>query len=78
MSRMGESLAHRAGVRLMPAPEEIPKSAANKMMGTSPVAGSQRPSINIDVRKLMAIITLKDPTLSATALGTVRPKRLYT
>jgi hypothetical protein len=76
MSRMGESLAHRAGVRLMPAPEDMPKSAAKRMMGALPVEGSQRPRIRIDVKAPMTIITLKCPTLSAMALGTVRPKRL--
>ncbi len=76
MSRMGESLAQMAGVRLMPAPEEMPKSAANKMMGALPDEGSQRPRIRIDVKAPMTIITLKCPTLSAMALGTVRPKRL--
>lgn len=76
MSRMGESLAQRAGVRLMPAPEDTPKSAANTMMGALPDEGSQRPRIRIDVKAPMTIITLKCPTLSAMALGTVRPKRL--
>lgn len=76
MSRMGESLAHSTGVRLMPAPEVTPKSAAKRMMGAFPVEGSQRPRMMIDVEAPMTIITLKCPTLSAIALGTVRPKRL--
>lgn len=73
---MGESLAQRAGVRLMPAPEEMPKSDANRMIGTLPVEGSHKPRIKIDVKAPMTIITLKCPTLSAMTLGTVRPKRL--
>ena len=78
MSRMGESLAHRTGVRLMPAPEDTPKSAAKRLMGVLPVEGSQRPRIRIDVAAPMMIITLKCPTLSAMTFGTVRPKRLET
>lgn len=76
MSRMGESLAHKTGVRLMPAPEDMPKSAAKRMMGALPDEGSQRARIRIVVEAPMTIITLKCPTLSAMALGTVRPKRL--
>lgn len=60
----------------MPAPDDMPKSAAKTMMAASPVEGSQRPRIRIDVRAPMTIMTLKKPTLSPTAFGTVRPNRL--
>lgn len=76
MPRIGESLAQRAGVRLVPAPEDTPKSAANTITGASAVEGSQRARIRIDVKVPIIITTLKRPTLSATAFGTVRPKRL--
>lgn len=67
-------LAQRAGVKLMPAPKDTPKSAANRMMGALPVEGSQRPRIRLDVKAPMTSIRLKCPTLSAMALDTVRPK----
>ena len=76
MSLMGEIPAQSAGVRPMPAPEPMPKRAANRMMGPLPVAGSQRPRITTVVKVAMMIMMLKRPTLSARALGTVRPKML--
>ena len=57
----------------MPAPEAIPKSAAKTILAALPVAGSHNARIRIDVKALMTIMTLNLPTLSAMALGTVRP-----
>lgn len=76
MSLMGEMLAHSTGVRPMPAPEPMPKSAAKIIKGTFPEAGSQRARIRTVVKVDMMIIMLKRPTLSARAFGTVRPKML--
>jgi hypothetical protein len=76
MSVMGDSLAHNAGVRPIPAPEDIPKRDAKRMMGASPDEGSQRPRIRMLVRAPITTITLKCPTLSAMAFGTVRPRTL--
>ena len=76
ISLIGEIPAQSAGVSPMPAPEPIPKRAANRIMGVLPVAGSQRPRITIVVNAAMMIIMLKRPTLSARAFGTVRPNML--
>ena len=76
ISWIGEIPAQRAGVSPMPAPEPIPKRAANRIMSTLPVAGSHRPRMRTVVNVAMMIIILKRPTLSASALGTVRPKML--
>lgn len=73
---MGEIWAQSAGVRLMPAPEPIPKSAAKTIRAALPVAGSHKARIRMVVKELMIIIMLKLPTLSARALGTVRPMML--
>jgi hypothetical protein len=54
----------------------MPKKAAKRIKGTLPVAGSQRARMRIVVKVLITIITLKRPSLSARALGTVRPKML--
>ena len=76
ISLIGEIPAQSAGVSPMPAPEPIPKRAANRMMGALPVAGSQRARITIVVNVAMMVIMLKRPTLSARAFGTVRPNML--
>ena len=76
MSLIGEIPAQSAGVSPIPAPEPIPKRAANRIMGALPVAGSQRPRITTVVNVAMMIIMLKRPTLSARAFGTVRPNML--
>ena len=73
MSLIGETCAHSAGVRPIPAPDPMPKRAAKSMIGTFPDAGSQRAKIKIVVKKLMTIMTLNLPTLSAMMFGTVRP-----
>ncbi len=57
----------------MPAPEPMPKSAAKTIMGALPVAGSHNTRMRMVVKQLIRIIILKRPTLSARALGTVRP-----
>jgi hypothetical protein len=72
----GEIFAQSAGVRLIPAPEEMPKRAAKTIRAAFPVAGSHIASMRIVVRADMTIMTLKWPTLSATTLGIVRPKML--
>jgi hypothetical protein len=76
ISVIGDSLAHNAGVRPMPAPEDIAKRDAKRMMGASPDEGSQRPRMRMLVKTPMTTITLKCPTLSAIAFGTVRPRIL--
>jgi hypothetical protein len=76
MSLMGETWAQSAGVRPMPAPDPIPKRAAKAMRGAFPEAGSHRARIKMVVKKLITIMTLNLPTLSAITLGTVRPKTL--
>ena len=73
ISCMGEIWAARTGVRPIPAPDPIPKSAANNIIGALPVAGSHRARIRIVVKALITIMVLKRPALSAIALGTVRP-----
>ena len=76
ISLIGEIPATSTGVSPMPAPEPIPKRAANRIIGTLPVAGSQRPRITIVVNVAMMIMMLKRPSLSARAFGTVRPNML--
>lgn len=73
ISWIGDTCAHSAGVRPIPAPEAIPKSAAKTMRAALPVAGSHIARMRMVVKALMTIMTLKRPTLSAIALGTVRP-----
>ena len=73
ISWMGETCAQSAGVRPIPAPEPIPKSAAKTIRAELPVAGSHIARMRMVVKPLMIIMTLKRPTLSAIALGTVRP-----
>ena len=76
MSLIGETWAQSAGVRPMPAPDPIPKRTAKIMMGAFPEVGSHKARIKAAVKKLMTIMTLNLPTLSAITLGTVRPKTL--
>ena len=78
MSLMGEIPAVSTGVRPIPAPDPIPKRAAKSIIGTLPVAGSQRAKIKIVVKAAITIMVLNRPTLSAIALGTVRPNMLMT
>ena len=70
---MGETCAHSAGVRPIPAPEAIPNNAAKMIMAALPVAGSHSARMRMVVKLLITTMTLKRPTLSAIALGTVRP-----
>ena len=60
----------------MPAPDPIPKRAAKSIIGAFPEAGSHKARIKIEVKKLMTIMTLNRPTLSAITFGMVRPKTL--
>ena len=76
ISLIGEIFAQRAGIRPIPAPEPIPKSAAKSIIGALPVAGSHNARIRIVVKELIMIMTLKRPTLSAITFGTVRPMTL--
>ena len=73
ISWMGETCAQSAGVRPIPAPEPMPKSAAKTIMAALLVAGSHIARMRIVVKLAMTIMTLNRPTLSAIALGTVRP-----
>lgn len=73
ISLAGAMCAQSTGVRPMPAPEPMPKSAAKRIMAAFPVASSHSTRTRIVVKKLIPTITLKGPTLSATALGMVRP-----
>lgn len=59
ISERGDIFAHSAGVRLIPAPDPTPNSAAKVMMAALLVAGSHRPKIKAVVRALMTIMTLK-------------------
>lgn len=68
--------ATSTGVKPIPAPDATPNRAAKVMSAAFPVAGSQKARIRIMVKKLIVIIMLKWPTLSARALGTVRPMML--
>lgn len=78
ISLMGETVAQSTGVRPIPAPEPMPKSAAKRIIGVFPVAGSHIARMRMAVKKLITIMTLKRPTLSAIAFGTVRPIILTT
>jgi len=73
ISLIGEICAQSAGVRLIPAPEPIPKSTAKTIIGALPVAGSHNARMRMVVKLLMMIMMLKFPTLSAIIFGTVRP-----
>jgi hypothetical protein len=76
MSLIGETWAQSAGVRPIPAPDPIPNRTAKIMIGAFPEVGSHKARIKAAVKKLMTIMTLNLPTLSAITLGTVRPKML--
>ena len=78
ISSIGETVAQRTGVKPIPAPEPIPKSTAKRIIGAFPVAGSHSARIRMVVKKIITIMTLKRPTLSAIAFGTVRPIMLDT
>lgn len=73
ISRMGEICAARTGVRPMPTPDPISNNAAHSIIGALPVAGSHNTRMRIVVKVVLMIMILKRPTLSAGALGIVRP-----
>lgn len=77
ISWMGETCAHRTEARPTPAPEATPNSAAKAIMAPSPVPGRNKPRMKRVVMVLIIIIMLKWPSLSAKALGTVRPIMLH-
>jgi hypothetical protein len=59
ISWMGETVAHRTGVRPITAPELTPNKTVKAMRAPSPVVGMRTPRTKMAVKKAKAIMTLK-------------------
>ena len=64
------------GPRPIQAPEPIPKSAAKVIIAALLCAGSQRARMIMVEKRIMRVMMLKGPYLSARTLGSVLPMKL--